>query len=281
MKAHFFDIETILVMSNKVWIVDKTNPKVPIIKISQSDFNLIKSGIYKSRDNSIYFGGSTYWLPDTLMNDIKIKCKNLKINITNLIFSMQEYMNPEVIDSLDYDINVENIQHLKNTTDDIYFICSKNTKKNYEKIIKKIEEKFEKIGLSIKKYYFISDTFYNRDLDEVSHKKVRLLLQHLIGMKTDGDRFTEEELPKYDSIEFYEDDENTISLAIDCNKLLQLIIDNSENTLKSKIKDFLKSETVLYVNFVSPNKVKRFSKTKVVVEYHNLIKTFEKFNWKK
>lgn len=281
MKAHFFDIETILVMSNKVWIVDKTNPKVPIIKISQSDFNLIKSGIYKSRDNSIYFGGSTYWLPDTLMNDIKIKCKNLKINITNLIFSMQEYMNPEVIDSLDYDINVENIQHLKNTTDDIYFICSKNTKKNYEKIIKKIEEKLEKIGLSIKKYYFISDTFYNRDLDEVSHKKVRLLLQHLIGMKTDADRFTEEELPKYDSIEFYEDDENTISLAIDCNKLLQLIIDNSENTLKSKIKDFLKSETVLYVNFVSPNKVKRFSKTKVVVEYHNLIKTFEKFNWKK
>ena len=29
------------------------------------------------------------------------------------------------------------------------------------------------------------------------------------------------------------------------------------------------------------NKVKRFSKTKVVVEYHNLIKTFERFNFKK
>ena len=211
MKAHFFDIETILVMNSKVWIVDKTNPKVPIIKISQSDFNLIKNGIYKSKDNSIYFGGSTYWLPDSLMNDIKIKCKNLKINITNLIFSMQEYMNPEVIDSLDYDINVENLEHLKNTTDDIYFICSKNTKNNYEKIIKKIEEKLAAIGLSVNKYYFISDTFYNRDLDEVAHKKVRLLLQHLIGMKTEGDKFIEEELQKYDVIEFYEDDENTIS----------------------------------------------------------------------
>jgi transposase-like protein len=51
--------------------------------------------------------------------NIKIKCKNLKIDITNLIFSMQEYMNPEVIDSLDYDINIDNLVHLKNTTDDI------------------------------------------------------------------------------------------------------------------------------------------------------------------
>lgn len=281
MKAHFFDIETILVMNSKVWIVDKTNPKVPIIKISQSDFNLVKSGIYKSQDNSIYFGGSIYWLPDSLMNNIKIKCKNLKIDITNLIFSMQEYMNPEVIDSFDYDINIDNLVHLKNTTDDIYFICSKNTKSNYEKIIKKIEEKLEKIGLLVKKYYFISDTFYDRDLDEVAHKKVRLLLQHLIGLKTDGDKFIDEELQKYDEIEFYEDDEKTISLSIGCNQLLQLIIQNSESDIKLKIKDLLKSKTILYVNYVSPNKVKRFTKTKVLIGYHNLIKTFEKFNWKK
>ena len=281
MKAHFFDIETILVMDSKVWIVDKLNPKVPIIKISKADFNLIKSGIYKSQNNSIYFGGSTYWIPEKLMNTIKIKCKNLKVDITNLIFSMQEYMNPEVIESLDYDINIDNLQHLKNTTDDIYFICSKNTKNNYEKIIKKIEEKLEKIGLVVKKYYFISDTFYNRDLDEVAHKKVRLLLQHLIGIKTDGDRFTEEELQKYDEVTFYEDDEKTISLAIDCNKLLQLIIDNSESSIKSKVKELLKSETTLFVNYVSPNKVKRFTTTKVKIEYSNVIKTFERFNWKK
>ena len=281
MKAHFFDIETILVMGSKVWIVDKSNPKVPIIKISRSDFNLIKSGIYKSQNNSIDFGGSTYWVPEKLMNTLKVKCKNLKIDITKLIFSMQEYMNPEIIETLDYDINIENLQHLKNTTDDIYFICSKNTKKNYEKMIKKIEEKLENIGLIVKKYYFISDTFYNRDLDEVAHKKVRLLLQHLIGMKTEGDKFIDEELQKYDEVEFYEDDDNTVSLAIDCNSLLQLIINNSASDIKSKIKDLLKSETNLYVNFVSPNKVKRFTTKKVKLEYSNVIKTFERFKFKK
>lgn len=280
MTAHFFDIETILVMDSKVWVVDKSNPKVPIIKISISDFNLIKSGIYRSQNNSIYFGGNTYWIPEKLMNTIKIKCKNLRVDITSLAFSMQEFMNSDIIETLDYDINIDNLSHLKNTNDDIYFICSKNTKKNYEKIIKKIEDKLEKLGLLVKKYYFISDTFYNRDLDDVSHKKVRLLLQHLIGHKTEGDKFIEEEIQKYDEIQFYEDDQNTVSLAIDCNNLLQLIIDNSESVIKSKIKDLLKSETTLFVNFVSTNKVKRFSTTKVEIKY-NLIKTFERFNWKK
>jgi hypothetical protein len=281
MKAHFFDIETILTMDSKVWIVDRLSPKAPIARISKSDFNLIKSGIYKSQKNSIYFGGATYWFPENLMNSIKIKCKNLKVDITNLMFSMQEYMNPDIIETLDYDINIENLSHLKNTSDDIYFICSKNTKANYEKIIAKIEEKLEKLGLSIKKYYFISDTFYNRDLDDVAHKKTRLLLQHLVGMKTEGDKFVDEEVQKYDEICFYEDDESTIGLAIDCNNLLQLLIDNSESSTKSKIKDLLRSETVLYVNYVSTNKAKRFSETRVPIEYHNLIKAFERFSWKK
>ena len=281
MNAHFFDIETILVIDSKVWLVDKNSPNFPVFKISNSDFNLIRSGIYKSKKNSIYFGGSSYWLPDDLMNSIKIKCKNLNIDITDLTFSMQEFMNSDIIETLDYDINIDNLIHLKNKNDDIYFICSKNNKKNYDKIIKKIENKLEEVGLFIKKYYFISDTFYNRDLDDISHKKIRLLLQHSIGMKTDGDKFVDDELQSYDDIYFYDDDQNTISLGIKCNNLLQLIIDNSDSDIKSEIIDLLKSENKnIYFNFVSTNKVKRFSTTKVVIKY-NMIKTFENFNWKK
>lgn len=281
MKAHFFDIETILSMHSKVWIVDKANPKVPMMKISISDFNLIKNGIYRSHNNSIYFGGHAYWVPEKLMNDIKIRCKNLRTDITKLAFSMQEFMNPDIIETLDYDINIDNLSHLKNTNDDIYLICSKNSKKNYEKMIRKIEDKLEELGLMVKNYYFISDTFYNRDLDEVAHNKVRLLLQHLIGMKTDGDKFVDEYIQKYDEVHFYEDDQNTVGLAKDCNRLLEMLIDNSDPSTKPKIKDLLKStETSLYVNYVSTNKANRFSVDKVEIKY-SIIKTFERFNWKK
>ena len=46
MRAHFFDLNTAITVESKVWIVSKINPNKPIIKISQSEFNLIKNGIY-------------------------------------------------------------------------------------------------------------------------------------------------------------------------------------------------------------------------------------------
>jgi len=282
MKAHFFDIDTILVSDSKVWIVDKSNPNIPIMKISQSEFNLIKNGVYKGQNNRIDFGGKTHWLPSDMLETIKIKFKNYKANISNIGFSMQEFMNKDVIDNLDYNINIQNILHLKNTNDHIYFICSKNNKRNYESMIKKVEDKLKDNGLVINDYYFISETFYNRKQDDISHKKVRLLLQHLIGLKTDGDKFTDEKIDKYNEVYFYDDEITTIDLAINCNKLMQLLLSNTEAGIKSNIKDEIKSEDhILYVNLVTPNKVNRFKTTKVNLEWSNLIKAFERFNWKK
>ena len=280
MIAHFFDIESVLVNDGKVWIVDKYNLNSPLMKLNQSDFNLIRKGIYKPQRNKVKLGGTDYWFPTDLFDDLKLKCKLNKANITDLSFSMREFLDEDLIDTMNYDINIDNILHLKNTTDDIYFICSENTKSNYEKFIKKIESKLEDNGLVVKKYYFISETFYSRDTDEIAYKKVRLLLQHLIGLKTEGDKFIDEELESYDKINFYDTDEVTIKLAINSNDLLQLLINNSPE-LKTDIKLSLKDNKEIIVNRVTPNKVNKFSTSKVKLEYHNLIKTFEKFNWRK
>jgi hypothetical protein len=283
MIAHFFDIETILKSDSKVWVIDKNKPNNPIIKIDRSDFNLIKRGIYKSQSNRIDFAGDIYWLPNELFDTLKVRCKVRRCDLGNLAFSMQEFMNKDVIETIDYELKLENILHIKNTNDDIYFICSENNKSNYEKIIKKIENKLEDNGLFIKKYYFISDSFFERDYDEISYKKVRLLVQHLLGFKTDGDKFIDEPVTKYDDIYFYDDDLNTIKLATDCNDLLHIMLGNTDNnTVKLQIKELLKySHNILYVNQVTTNKLRRFISTKVKLEYNNLIKAFERFNWKK
>jgi len=204
--SHFFDIDTILTVDNKVWIIDKNNPNIPIMKISQSDFNLIRSGIYRSQNSKIDLNGKSYYFPKEIIGKLKIKCKNHKSDISNLSFSMQEFLNKEVIENIDYDINLQNIIHLKNTNDDIYFICSKNNKINYETIIKKIEDKLKENGLIIKNYYFISETFFNRNEDDIAYKKVKLLIQHLIGFKTNVDKFIDEPIDKYDEVRFYDDD---------------------------------------------------------------------------
>ena len=281
MKSHFFDIDTILNTNSKVWIVDKTKPNFPIMKISQSDFNLIKNGIYKSQGNSIDFSGHTYWLPTNLFENLKIKAKNYRADVSNLAFSLQEFMNKELIENLDYDINLENILHLKNTDDDIYVICSKNTKRNYELMISKIEDKLKENGLFIKKFYYISETFYNRVSDDISHKKVRLLLQHIVGLKTEGDKFTDEVLDQYDELFFYDDEENVIKLAKESNRVLTVLSSNSDTNIKENIKEELKSKKhTLYVNLITNNKVNRFVTTKVDIQFSNLITVFESFKWK-
>lgn len=282
MKAHFFDIDTLIEIEGKVWIVDKLYPNTPVMRIDKSEFNLIKKEIYKKNGIKIKLSGEDYFFPEKLANNLKINCKNKKADITNLAFSMQEFLNKEIIEKIDHRIKIENITHLKNSTDDIYIICSKNTKVNYEPIISKFEEKIKENGLKIDRYYFISETFYNRDEDDISYKKVRLLIQHLLGIKTDKDKLTEEELKEYDEISFYEDDLSTIQLAKKSVEILQFILNNSDRIVSDRIKEKLKkTDKSLEVNLITPNKLNRFIKSNVEIKIPNLLKTFESFKWSK
>ena len=281
-QAHFFDLDTLIDINNKIWIVDKTKPSIPVVKISKSDFNLIKKGIFRKYDQRLNIGGTSYWLPEDLMNSIKIRCKNLKCDITGLSFSMQEFMNPSIIEEMNFDINIQNFEHLKNTRDDIYVICSKNSERNYSSIIEKLKEKLADQGLIIKNFYYLSETFYNRDKDDITHKKVRMLLQHLIGLKTDGDKFTDGEIEEYDRVYFYDDEINAVVLAKDSNKVFEFIVSKTEENLKSRIKDIIKSnDKVVVVRKITNNKINPFIETEVLLEWSNLKKTFESFNYKR
>jgi hypothetical protein len=276
--AHFFDIDTVMIVDNQPWVVSKSNPNVPIMKISQSDFNLCKNGIYKSHGNKIEFNGKTFWLSSDLMNKLKVKAKNNKVDISNLSISMQEFLNKDVISNIDFKLNMDVIMPVKNTKDDVYIICSRNSKRNYETIVEKLEDKLKENGIAIKKYYFISETFYNRDHDDIAYKKVRLLLQHLVGYKTDGNKFIDEELERYNEIHYYDDEKHCINLTKDSNKIFQLFLSKTDITVKSKIKDSIKSgDNLLIINEVTSNTHNKFITSKVNIEYSNLIKAFESF----
>lgn len=281
MNAHFFDINTLISVESEVWIVSKRNPNLPILKMTQSDFNLIRKGLYRKTGTPITITNTEYFLPQDLMESLKLKCKRLNVNITELSFSMQEFMNPEIIENLNYKIWKEHIISLKNTDDDIYVICSKNTKKNYEPLIKKLEEFLFELGLKVKNYYHISETFYNRDEEKIAHKKVRLILQHLIGMKTETDKFSDEEINQYDDISFYEDERTSLNLSKQINTVFKFIYDNSDKTVKEKIDSLIKQKRlILNLNEVTYNKVNPFVKNTIEVKIPRIIKTFEGFRHK-
>jgi hypothetical protein len=278
MNAHIFDINTLIQISGKVWIVSKRNPNTPILKIDQSDFNLIKKGVWKTTGTPIKISDTNYYITNDLFESIKIKCKKMNLNITDLSFSMQEFMNPDIIKDLDIKIIKEHLVYLKNSPDDIYIICSKNTKLNIQPTIKKLEEYLMELGLSVKNYYFISETFYNRNEDKIAHKKIKVLLQHLIGLKTDNDQFTDEEITQYDEVFFYEDDISTIKLTKTSNDILKFLFDNSTDEIKEKINECLNKDLILNLNEVTYNKVNLFKVDRIKLTINKVFKTFESFN---
>jgi hypothetical protein len=277
-KSHFFDIDTLIKLENQAWVVDKNNPNIPILKISKSDFNLIQSGIYRKQGNKIDFNGKTFWLPTKLVNKLKIKAKTYKTEFSNLAISLQEFLNKDIIEEMSFELNLSVISELKNKTDDIYIICSKQTKRNYQSLIDKFEEKLKEQGLKVKNFYFISDNFYNIDKDEVNFKKMRLLLQHLIGYKTDGNKFIDEEITRYDQVSFYDNNYDTLKITDDINGLLEVVLSNTDKGLKDVIKeDIIDYKPILLVNKINDNHYNKTETKKIILSLSTLIKTFESF----
>jgi len=278
MNAHFIDLDIILKTESKPWIVSKENPNIPILKMEPSDFKLFQSGIYRNQNNKIEFNGKTFWLSNEFMNKVKLSAKKYRADISNLAISLQEYLNPQLIENIPFELDLSIFNSIINTDDDIYIICSKNTKRNYEKQIEKLEEKLKEKGLKIKDFYYISETFQNRDEDNISHLKVKLILQHLIGLKTEGDKIINEEITDYTKITFYDDSKPTIELAKRINHVLESLLIKTEKEVKLKVKDKIyEVDNVLIVKEYTHNKSKRFNETIVQLEYTNVIKNYENF----
>lgn len=278
MQAHFFDIDTLISSDAKVWIVDKQRPSDCILKISPSDFNLIRKGIYRSQGNKISFAGHDYYLPDEIANSIKIRGKSKPVDTSNLAFSMREFQDSDLIKASNHKVDLDAFMHLKNTQDDVYIICSKNIKRAYDNVISKLEEKLSELGISPKSYYFISETFYERDEDETSFDKVRLLLQHLVGHRTEGRKFTEEKVAEYDRVFFYDEDDSSTQFAMGISDVLGVVLENSSDEIKSLIKESIDQRMPeLVVNTVTNNKMRKLVQKSVKLERNKLIKTFESF----
>jgi hypothetical protein len=280
MNAHFFDLNTLITINSKVWIVENTNPNMPLLRISKHEFNLIKKGVYKNFNIKVKLSGNEYWISEEIYNNLKVSCKNKKANIADLAFSMQEFMNPEIIEKGDYQIHIENIRHLKNTQDDISIICSKNSKKAYDPIIEKLEDKIKELGLTIKKYFFISETFYNKDKSEIVTAKTKLLLQFLIGLKIEDNKFTNQEIERYDEVTLYEDDINTIKMITNANDTLHFLVNNTEESLKEQIRTTIKDkECEILIKQVTFNKANIFIDSKVELQWRNIVRKFESFKY--
>jgi hypothetical protein len=275
MKAHFYDIDCLVDLNQKAWVVDKLHPSIPILKISESDFNLFLSGIYRSQGNKIDFNGKEFWLPDDFLNKIKIKIKKTDINLGNLAISMQEFLNGDIIKNLSPTINLDIIKNLKNKKEDIYIICSKQTKRAYSPIIEKLKGKLAEEGISIKGIYFISETFYSQKRDQVKWDKLILFAEHLTGYKVESKKFIDKEVSSYNEINYYDNATDTQKYSNYINDIIQHLVKNTETGIKEVIIENLSEETKIFnSNRIFDNTLNQIETTKRYI----ILKKFNKIN---
>lgn len=281
-KSYFFDIDTLVDINSHAWIIDKNYPSDPIMRISKSEFNLIKSGIFKSHNNKISFNDSDYFVSNDMFNFIKLSVSksNRKYSISNLAISLYEFLNADYVDNGNIDFKFsDNFNDLfinVNDMDDVYIICSLRSKKAYSSIINKLEDKLIDIGINTRHIYYISETFYNYDSDDIIYKKVKLIVQHLVGYKTEDDKFTKP-IEKYNDIYFYDDVDFTIYSNI-FNKVFNEILNNTESYIKEDIiKDVKGLSPKINICRVSTNSFNKFIVKTEYLKYNNVIRFFENF----
>jgi len=276
--AHFFDLSCLVNIPQNAWVVSKSNPNQPLYKISPSEFLLIKSGIYKNRGNKIDFNGVVYYLPDELWNKLKVISTKNRIDFSSFVISLQEFLNKDLIEALDYEVKLDQIMNLKNKVEDIYVICSKETKGLYEKIINEIVETLRTNGMIVKNFYYLNENFLNQNTDEVNYKKMRLLLQHSIGYRSDMNKFIDDEITKYDQINFYDKSIPFKTVSITVDQIFKSMMKNTDKGLMDVIKDDLKTHTpIIQINKIEDNQFNPIRTTKIELSLKHLITKFESF----
>lgn len=275
MTGHIFDIDVLLNINAKPWIIDKNNPTVPLLKISKSDFNLIKNGVYKKQNNLLEYNGNTYWLPNDLFNKLKIISKNKKINIGDIAISMREFLNKDEIENVEYTVNLEVINHLFGKKEDIYLICSTNTERNYNKLAESLVDILKKNNLKINKIYYLKDSFFNSDVETTVFRKALICLKHLVGYEIQNEKFVDAQIDKYSKIEYYDDDFDTLKMVDEINSFLNFIVSKTDSGLREIVKEDVNDDKPVFIaNKLTNNKYNKFVKKECKVSFN----TIKKFN---
>ncbi len=104
----------------------------------------------------------------------------------------------------------------------------KSDKKNLRVALK---DELNKVGLSINKFYYVSDYFKNINYDKINIDKMKIILEHLTGFHIKGDHFVPIKQDFYDEIYFYDDEFQNI---------------DSVNNIQYYFEEYIKKQFAIY-----------------------------------
>jgi hypothetical protein len=277
---HLYDLDfTLWRTPSKLAVIDKKEPWKVIYRISPDKISMMKS-YYRKEDLTVNYNGGTWYLNEQMWSDIK-RLIGREITLSDIGISDREWTNEEILENQisKTDYLLENLNHLKGGKFDIGFLTARTRKKNHIDNINKLKEKVAtKLKTSVKKVYFVNDLDENNSGDITSSRKAKILLEHLVGYKIKGSKFTSLKQDSYDRVFFYDDDKSNVEQANALQFLLEKLLVKTSKEVKHDILERIKQNNLFYiVNEITSNKLNPFIKYERKLLPPNNIKLFEDY----
>lgn len=262
-EIHFFDLDgTLWEIEGKVWIISKDAPNVPILKIERAEFALIKSGIYKKDNIQVGYNDEYFWISSEIMDKIKKK-RNLDENMIG--FSFREFFDENYINRIK--IILKNIIDLNNKKVDVGIITGRHDREGEQEFLNKLRLKLNELNLDINKIYYLGDRFSYELRDNISFTKSKILLEHLVGIKIEKDKFVSLKQDWYKTVYFYDDEIQNIFTANRIQQFFNEIIRNTDDEVFNIIKEkIIENDLTLYTNYISNNDLNKFKTTQIILK---------------
>jgi len=263
-KIIFFDLDGVLWdIDSKVWIIDKEEPSKPIIRLTKNEISQILFGSFFKQKLKIEYNGEEYFISEKIFNNVN---KKKKLSIERLGLSWLEFYDDSNINNTKMKILLKNVEHLRNNNNVISILSGRAYQDRHGKILNKLRLSLLDIDISIYKIYFVSKKFYFKHNEEISLNKSHILLEHLLGVKIEDDKFITKKQDWYNEVHFYDDNKMNIDYANDIQVLFERIMKKTDDELFALIIDRVKNNKLTLVNhLVVNNDINKFQTSQVVL----------------
>jgi hypothetical protein len=196
----------------------------------------------------------------------RLEKKLPSITMDRVGLSYIEKTNPEYYKDLVF--YKENIRHLIDKSDyEVGILSARHNQDADTLLLKQLDEELENIGLSIDKFYYVSNTYEPKGNNVINYKKTDILLEHLVGFHINGDHFVPIKQDIYKQIHFYDDEQQNINVAGDVQEILEGYLKNTDDEVFNRIiKNIKENKPTLYTHLVTNNTTNRFKSTEITVK---------------
>lgn len=260
----FFDLDnTLWYIKSDIWVIDKNKPSDPILKISPIEFALIKSDIYVKDDLPIDYNNERFFISRDMLERI---LRKRKIKLNDLGISYAEFFDDDIMNKKDVQLLLNNIKQLIGKNIEIGVLTARSDRKKHANLLNKLRIKLKEYGLEINKIYFVSESIRTTGhLDKISYDKNKVLLEHLIGLTIENNKFLPIKKEAYDKIYFYDDVKSNILNVNNLQEYFDFLVRNSDNECIEFINNRLQNNNTLLLitNLITNNELNPFE-TKII-----------------